>query len=413
MTETSTAPWIIELHNMQMPAPKRLRIDEEVIIGRIVQGDPKPPDLDLTPYGAEELGVSRLHVSVCPDEDRLSVTDLDSNNGTFLNGNRLKSDEKYYLKNGDQLQLGRMRLDVKVIISPAYSGSIHRQPSLQLQDQVIAGKGQLVLIVEKGMEVAQALATIMERAGYATRIAHEVVGAIRNYNQRRPNAIIIDPLLPDMSGLEFCRYVRRDVMQNSMPVIVINSTERELDAIQVMQIGADILLEKPISARELRHVVSSLLYQHEIGGSAMYTKHLVGTAPLKAVPPDTRRNACVLFVAGYSDAPIVLTMQHPVTFGRAAGTGGLKAHIDLSRYEATNSGVSRIHMTLHYRDNHFYVEDMESVNGTYLNGDPIQPRTMIQLKNADEIRLGQLRLYIYFLTDTGTVSGDQSDDKSE
>jgi CheY-like chemotaxis protein len=409
MSETSTTPWVIELHNMQMPSPQRLRIEKELVIGRIVQGDPNPPDLDLTPYGAEELGVSRLHVSVGPDEDRLMVTDLESNNGTFLNGSRLKSDEKYYLKNGDQLQLGRLRLDIKVIISPAYSGSIHRQPSLQLQDQIIAGKGQLVLIVEKDVEVAQVLASILEQAGYTTRIAHEVVGAIRNYNQRRPNAIIIDPLMPDMSGLEFCRYVRRDVMQNSMPVVVINTTERDLEATQVMQIGADILLEKPISARELRHVVSSLLYQHETGGAAMYTKHLVGTAPLKAVPPDTRRNACVLFVAGYSDAPIVLTMQNPITFGRTSPTGGLKAHIDLSRYEATNSGVSRIHMTLHFRDGHFYVEDMDSVNGTYLNGDPIKPRTMIQLKNSDEIRLGQLRLYIYFLTDTDTISIEKTE----
>ncbi len=399
MTETIQTPWVIDLYNMQMPTPQRLRIDEEMIIGRVVQGDASPPDIDLTPYGAEELGVSRLHVSIRPDEDRLMVTDLESNNGTFLNGNRLKSEEKYYLKNGDQLQLGRLRLDIKVIISPVYSGSVHKQPSLQLQDQMRAGKGQLVMIVEKDPEVANVLSTIMEHAGYTTRIAHEVVGAIRNYNQRRPNAIIIDPLLPDMSGLEFCRYVRRDVMQNSMPIVVINSTENVLDAAQVMQIGADILLDKPISAKELRHVISSLIYQHELGGAAMYTKHLVGTAPLKAVPADTRRNACVLFVAGYSDAPIVLTMANPISFGRAGGTGGLKAHIDLSRYEATNSGVSRIHMTLHYRDDQFYVEDMESVNGTYLNGEPIKPRTLVALKNADEIRLGQLRLYIYFLTD--------------
>jgi hypothetical protein len=194
-----------------------------------------------------------------------------------------------------------------------------------------------------------------------------------------------------------------------MPVVVINTTDHLLDASQVMQIGADILLDKPISARELRHVVSSLMAQHEMGGSAMYTKHLVGTAPLKAVPPDTRRNACVLFVAGYSDAPIVLTMQHPVSFGRAAGTGGLKAHVDLSRYEATNSGVSRIHMTLHFKDGHFYVEDMDSVNGTYLNGEPIKPRTLIDLKNADEIRLGQLRLYIYFLTDTDKTSNTKTE----
>jgi pSer/pThr/pTyr-binding forkhead associated (FHA) protein len=59
-------------------------------------------------------------------------------------------------------------------------------------------------------------------------------------------------------------------------------------------------------------------------------------------------------------------------------------------------------MTLHYRDGKFYVEDLDSVNGTYLNGDPLPPREPAELSNADEIRLGQLRMYIYFLTDKDT-----------
>lgn len=410
MAENPVTPWVIELVSSQMPAPQRLRLEKPIILGRIVEGDPKPPDVDLSQHNAESLGVSRQHVSLQPADDRLMVTDLNSNNGTFVNGNRLKAEEPYLLKNGDQLMMGRLRLDIRVILSPAYSGSVHKQPSLQLKDQLHPGKGQLVLIVEKDAEIASVFASILERAGYNTRVCYEVVGAIRSYNQRRPNAVIINPILPDMSGLEFCRYVRRDVMQNTMPIVVITTSDNKVDAAEVMQIGVDIMLEKPVSARELRHVVSSLIHQHEIGGgSAMYTKHLVGTAPLKAVPPDTRRNAAVLFVAGYSDAPIVLTVQQATTFGRAAGTGGLKAHIDLTRYEAANSGVSRIHMTLHFKDNQFFVEDMDSVNGTYLNGDPVKPKTMTPVGNADEIRLGQLRMYIYFLTDTDPMVQEQDD----
>src|SRR5215475_2399490 len=135
MGEPVVSPWIIELHNMQMPVPLRLYIDSELTVGRIVQGDPNPPDVDLARYNAEELGVSRLHLSICPDGDRLMVADLESNTGTFLNGNRLKPDEKYFLKNGDELILGRLHLEVHVILSPIYSGSVHKQPSLQLQDQ--------------------------------------------------------------------------------------------------------------------------------------------------------------------------------------------------------------------------------------------------------------------------------------
>jgi hypothetical protein len=168
-----------------------------------------------------------------------------------------------------------------------------------------------------------------------------------------------------------------------------------------MQAGADIFLDKPVSVQELRHVVSSLMAQHESGSSAIYTKQLVGTAPLKAVPAESRKDAAVLFVAGYSDAPITLTVTQPISFGRALSTGNLpsKNHIDLTRYDAINYGVSRVHMYLHNKEGKFYVEDADSINGTYVNGDPLKPHDLVPVKNASEVRLGQLRMYIYFLED--------------
>lgn len=409
MTETPSDLWIIEFSNPQWKTPLRLRVDNKMNFGRVVPGDTskiaedtsKRPDVDLTPYEAEAMGVSRLHFSIEPDADRLLLRDLNSGNGTQLNGNRLKPDESYRISSGDQIMAGLLRLDVTFVLSPTYGGPVHRQPSLQMQDQVQPGKGQLILIVEQDEEFANAVALILEQAGYTTKIAHEVVGAIRAYNQSRPSAIIVNPVLPDMSGLEFCRYIRRDVKMNTTPMVIIGTTSKSPESAEAMKAGVEVFLERPISAQELRHVMSSLIVQHETGKSNLYTKHLVGTAPLKAVQPETRQNTCVLFVAGHSDAPIVLAVlpSQPVSFGRQVATGGLKAHVDLTRYDAANWGVSRVHMILHHKDNQFWVEDQGSVNGSYLNGDPLKPKILTPLKNADEIRLGQLRMYIYFLED--------------
>ncbi len=405
MTETQTGPWIIELSNSQMRTPLRLQITDKITVGRIVATEPVKPDIDLSPFNAEALGVSRVHFTIHPEADRLMVTDLNSGNGTFLNGNRLKAEESYRLSSEDQLTIGLLRLDVLFVITPDHGGSIKRQPSLQLHDQINPGKGQLILIVEQDPDVASALATIIERAGYTPKVSHEVVGAIRAYNQRRPSAIILNPSLPDMSGLEFCRYIRRDVNINTTPVIVVNTGSKSMPSNDALQAGADIFLERPISALELRHVISSLVTQHEGGHSAMYTKHLVGTAPLRAMEPETRQNTCVLFVAAHSDAPIVLTINQPVSFGRAVSSTSLKSHVDLTRYDAANFGVSRVHMLLHHKDGKFQLEDQDSVNGTYLNGEPVNPHVLTELNNADEIRLGQLRMYIYFLEDA-----DKADD---
>jgi two-component system, chemotaxis family, response regulator PixH len=400
MSEILGGLWVIELCPAPNTKPITIRVEDRMIVGRSVMGDVKRPDVDLESYGAEGLGVSRQHIVIYVEAERLMVMDNGSNNGTLLNGGRLKPNEGVRLAHGDQLSLGRMRLDVSVVLSPEYGGDVHKQPSLQLADQTYAGKGQPVLIVENEPQVAAALAELMEQAGYTPKTSHEVVGAIRNYNQKRPEAIILDLVLPDMSGIEFCRYVRRDPQQNTVPIVIVGALRSATEAAEALQAGADIFLAKPVSAKELRHVVSSLIHQHEIGSSAMYTKHLVGTAPLKAMAPESRRNAAVVFIAGHADAPITLTVNQPVSFGRAASTGSLKSHLDLTRYDAANTGVSRLHMFLHHKDGQFFAEDADSINGTYLNGDPLKPRTMTALKNADEIRLGQLRLYIYFLDDS-------------
>jgi len=142
-----------------------------------------------------------------------------------------------------------------------------------------------------------------------------------------------------------------------------------------------------------------LIGHPEEGASAFQTKHLVGTAPLQAMQPQTRRNSIVLFTAGYKE-PMVLTVNQPLTFGRSVSQD-LQSHIDLTRSNAVDNGVSRVHARLHYEKGGFYIEDLNSVNGTYVNGEPLAPGVKTPLRNADELRLGRLRLYAYFLEDSG------------
>lgn len=402
MSETPNIPWVIILRAPQMPEPLKVRLENTIVLGRIVEGDVQQPDVDLGVYGAEEFGVSRRHLSMHTEDNRLWITDLESGNGSFVNGERLKPNEPYPLAHGDTLQIGRLRLETQVVVSPMYGSGAHKQPSIQMEDELSAGRGQLVLIVEDYIEVAKVLSLILERAGYTTRISREVIGAIRLFNQKRPSAVVLDLMLPDLDGLEFCRYVRRDTQQNDIPIIVVSAAKTQSSVSQLLDAGANVFLGKPVSAQELRHVVGSLIAQHESGKAGIATKALVGTAPLRAMPSESRRNSAVLFIAGNSEAPITLTVNSPISFGRSSNTGQLgdkSLHVNLSRYDAVNLGVSRVHMFLHFRDGKFFVEDADSINGTYINGDPINPRTLVPVDNADEIRLGQLRTYIYFLDD--------------
>ena len=87
----------------------------EVTIGRVAFGSETEPDIDLSEHGAEERGVSRLHVSLHYDYDDcvIRIQDRNSANGTFINGQRLHRNEVRVLRNGDELRLGKLVMSVK------------------------------------------------------------------------------------------------------------------------------------------------------------------------------------------------------------------------------------------------------------------------------------------------------------
>jgi hypothetical protein len=84
----------------------------EVTLGRVSEGQPIIPDIDLSPYKAYESGVSRMHASLQLAEDQITVTDLGSANGTRINGMKITSQIPYPIKHGDILTLGKFKIQV-------------------------------------------------------------------------------------------------------------------------------------------------------------------------------------------------------------------------------------------------------------------------------------------------------------
>lgn len=80
----------------------------ELLIGRSDVKASDSPDLDLSPYGAAEKGVSRRHAVIQRGEDTLTLVDLESTNGTYLNGQRLLPKQPRVLRDGDEIRLGRL-----------------------------------------------------------------------------------------------------------------------------------------------------------------------------------------------------------------------------------------------------------------------------------------------------------------
>jgi hypothetical protein len=87
-------------------------IKDQIVIGRESPNNDEKPDLDLTPYNAAKLGVSRRHVLITKEDNMLKVVDLGSTNGTYLNGVPLRPNQPRVLRTGDKLSLGQLVLTV-------------------------------------------------------------------------------------------------------------------------------------------------------------------------------------------------------------------------------------------------------------------------------------------------------------
>jgi hypothetical protein len=112
--EVEEAPansWL-SLHLMDSGKIMPLASRNEFTLGRLSEGQPIMPDIDLTAYQAYASGVSRLHAVVKRDGSEVVVMDLGSSNGTYLNGRRLTPHTEERLSHGDIVALGKLKIQI-------------------------------------------------------------------------------------------------------------------------------------------------------------------------------------------------------------------------------------------------------------------------------------------------------------
>jgi pSer/pThr/pTyr-binding forkhead associated (FHA) protein len=96
-----------------------LRLSEEITVGRCAPETPEVrPDFDLSAFKAKDLGVSRLHAAILYRDKELYLKDLGSRNGTRINGLPLQPNVAYHLRPGEEIELGKLRLIVRLVRAP-------------------------------------------------------------------------------------------------------------------------------------------------------------------------------------------------------------------------------------------------------------------------------------------------------
>ncbi|MEM7022001.1 MAG: phosphate regulon transcriptional regulator PhoB [Pseudomonadota bacterium] len=109
----------------------------------------------------------------------------------------------------------------------------------------------VVLVVEDEAALQQVLAYNLDLAGFAVEQAFDADEAQTLIAERTPDLIVLDWMLPYMSGLEFCRQLRRKAATANVPVIMLTARSEEPDRLRGLDTGADDYVTKPFSIDEL------------------------------------------------------------------------------------------------------------------------------------------------------------------
>ena len=107
------------------------------------------------------------------------------------------------------------------------------------------------MIVEDDAELTEMFTTMLGLYGYRVVAAHGVGAAITAIGREHPDAILLDVMMPDASGLDLCRYLRREPEWADLPIIVISARSRREDIETGLQAGATAYLTKPLDMNKL------------------------------------------------------------------------------------------------------------------------------------------------------------------
>lgn len=118
-----------------------------------------------------------------------------------------------------------------------------------------------ILLVEDEPGLAEPLAYLLEREGYQVTHVRDGREAIDTFASAGADLVLLDLMLPKVSGLEVCRQLRA---VSTVPVIMLTAKDTEVDIVVGLELGADDYITKPYSARELVARIRAVLRRHSV-----------------------------------------------------------------------------------------------------------------------------------------------------
>ena len=122
-----------------------------------------------------------------------------------------------------------------------------------------------VLVVEDEESFVDALLVGLRREGFEVCVARDGVEALDMFDRVQPDLVLLDVMLPKLSGIDVCRQLR---LRSSVPIIMVTAKSEEIDAVVGLEVGADDYVTKPYRLRELVARIRAALRRAPTGSGA-------------------------------------------------------------------------------------------------------------------------------------------------
>jgi two-component system response regulator RegX3 len=123
-----------------------------------------------------------------------------------------------------------------------------------------------ILVVEDEETLAEAISFLLSKEGFEVEIAEDGPAAVAAFEKNGADLILLDLMLPGLSGTEVCRQIRA---KSSVPIIMLTAKDSEIDKVVGLEIGADDYVTKPYSSRELIARIRAVLRRGELGDATV------------------------------------------------------------------------------------------------------------------------------------------------
>ena len=125
-----------------------------------------------------------------------------------------------------------------------------------------------VLLIEDDRDIVELVRYNLEREGFQVASATDGAIGLAQVRKTPPDILLLDLMLPKLSGLEICKEIRRDQSLNRLPILMLTARGEEADRVVGLEMGADDYVTKPFSPRELGARVKALLRRTEPAGES-------------------------------------------------------------------------------------------------------------------------------------------------